>query len=97
MLVDSHCHLDFDAFDEDRADAIKRAKDAESGQWLPSALGSPVQGILSIADSDPNIWCSVGIHPHQVEEEPRVTIEDLVSRAKNPKGRDRRNGPRLLL
>ncbi|MEE2998164.1 MAG: TatD family hydrolase, partial [Pseudomonadota bacterium] len=28
MLVDSHCHLDFDVFDEDRAETIQRAKDA---------------------------------------------------------------------
>ena len=86
MLVDSHSHLDFDAFDEDRADAIQRAKDAGIGTMVTICTRvTRFEGILSIAESDPNIWCSVGIHPHQVEEEPRVTIEDLVSRAKNPK------------
>ena len=86
MLVDSHCHLDFDVFDEDRADAIKRAKDAGIGTMVTICTRvTRFEGILSIAESDPNIWCSVGIHPHQVEEEPRVSIEDLVSRARNPK------------
>ncbi len=86
MLVDSHCHLDFDVFDEDRADTIQRAKDAGIGTMVTICTRlTRFAHILDIAESDPNIWCSVGIHPHQADEEPLVSAEDLVSRAQNPK------------
>ncbi|PPR11279.1 MAG: putative metal-dependent hydrolase YcfH [Alphaproteobacteria bacterium MarineAlpha11_Bin1] len=86
MLVDSHCHLDFDVFDEDRADTIRRAKDAGIGTMVTICTRvTRFAQILNIAESDPNIWCSVGIHPHQADEEPLLSTEDLVSRAQNPK------------
>ena len=85
MLVDSHCHLDFDAFNGDRTDTVRRAKDAGIGTILTIRTHvTRFEKILSIAQSDPDIWCSVGIHPHQAEEEPRVSVEDLVSKAKDP-------------
>ena len=85
MLVDSHCHLDFDAFNGDRTDTVRRAKDAGIGTILTICTHvTRFEKILSIAQSDPDIWCSVGIHPHQAEEEPRVSVEDLVSKAKDP-------------
>ena len=85
MLVDSHCHLDFDVFNGDRTDTVRRAKDAGIGTMLTICTHvTRFEKILSIAQSDPDIWCSVGIHPHQAEEEPRVSVGDLVSRAKDP-------------
>ncbi len=86
MLVDSHCHLDFDVFDEDRRETIQRARDA--GVLAMVTICTRVtkfEEIRAIAETDDNIWCSVGIHPHQVEEEPVATVEDLVSRATHPK------------
>ena len=86
MLVDSHCHLDFDVFDEDRADAIQRARAAGIGTMVTICTRvTRFADILAIAESDPDIWCSVGIHPHQAKEEPRVSVQDLVSRAQNAK------------
>jgi TatD DNase family protein len=86
VLVDSHCHLDFDVFDEDRRETIQRARDA--GVLTMVTICTRVtkfEEIRAIAETDDNIWCSVGIHPHQVEEEPVATVEDLVSRATHPK------------
>ncbi len=86
MLVDSHCHLDFDVFDEDRAETIQRAKDAGIGTMVTICTRvTRFDDILKIAQTDPNIWCSVGIHPHQAEEEPTVSPEDLIERANHPK------------
>jgi TatD DNase family protein len=86
VLVDSHCHLDFDVFDEDRRETIQRARDA--GVLTMVTICTRVtkfEEIRAIAETDDNIWCSVGIHPHQVEEEPVATVEDLVSRATHHK------------
>lgn len=86
MLVDSHCHLDFDVFDEDRQETIQRARDAGVATMVTICTRvTRFEEIRAIAETDENIWCSVGIHPHQAEEEPVVTIEDLVSRAAHPK------------
>ena len=86
MLVDSHCHLDFDVFDEDRSETIQRARDAGVAAMVTiCTMVTKFEEICAIAETDDNIWCSVGIHPHQAEEEPVVTVEDLVSRAAHPK------------
>jgi TatD DNase family protein len=86
VLVDSHCHLDFDVFDEDRRETIQRARDAGVVAMVTICTRvTKFEEIRAIAETDDNIWCSVGIHPHQVEEEPVATVEDLVSRATHPK------------
>lgn len=86
MLVDSHCHLDFDVFDEDRQETIQRARDAGVATMVTICTHvTRFDRIRAIAEADANIWCTVGIHPHQAEEEPIVSVEDLVSRAEHPK------------
>lgn len=86
MLVDSHCHLDFDDFNEDRAETIQRARDAGVATMVTICTRvTRFEEIRAIAESDSDIWCSVGIHPHQAEEEPVVSVEDLVTRAAHPK------------
>ncbi len=86
MLVDSHCHLDFDSFDEDRAETIQRAFDAGVGMLVTICTHfSKFEEILEVAKLDTRIYCSVGIHPHQVEEEPTIALENLLESAKHPK------------
>ncbi len=86
MLVDSHCHLDFDSFDEDRSETIQRAFDAGVGTLVTICTHySKFQTIAAIAELDPRIYCSVGIHPHQVEEEDAINLDDLLQAAKHPK------------
>ena len=66
MLVDSHCHLDFDDFNEDRAETIQRARSAGVATMVTICTRvTRFHEILAIAESDTDIWCSVGIHPHQ--------------------------------
>jgi len=72
MLVDSHCHLDFDRFDEDREDCLKRAVEQGVGTMLTiSTHVTKFPEILALANSDERLYCSVGVHPHQVAEEPK--------------------------
>ena len=86
MLVDSHCHLDFDAFDNDRAATIRRAKKADIRTIVTICTRvSRFQDILALTQIDEEIWCSVGIHPHQVDEEPEVSVEELINHSINPK------------
>lgn len=86
MLVDSHCHLDFENFDEDRAETIQRAIDAGVGTMVTICTRlSRFAEIRAIARSHDRIWCSVGIHPHQVAEEERAKTDQLVALSADPK------------
>mgnify|MGYP001468447963 CR=1 FL=1 len=81
MLVDSHCHLDFPDFDEERDAIIARANDA--GVELMVTISTRVtkfDRIRALAEQYPCVYCSVGTHPHNAGEEAEmaVTTEDLV-------------------
>ena len=86
LLVDSHCHLDFPDFAEDRDGVIARARDA--GVALMVTICTKVSHfpeILAIAEAYENVYCSVGIHPHEAGSEPEVSAADLVEMARHPK------------
>jgi len=84
MLVDSHCHLDF-AKAEDRAGIITRARGAGVRTLLTiSTKLHEFPVVRAIAEGDPDIWCSVGVHPHEAEVEPAAAAA-LVELAQHPK------------
>jgi TatD DNase family protein len=86
MLIDSHCHLDFPDFAEDRAAVITRAKARGVGRMI--TISTQVQrfyDIAAIAERDPDIFCTVGTHPHRAHEEPEASAAELVSLARHPK------------
>ncbi|MEY3526778.1 MAG: hypothetical protein RI997_887, partial [Pseudomonadota bacterium] len=64
MLVDSHCHLDFPDFDVDRDEMLARARLAGVKSIVTiSTRVHRFDAIRAIAESDPDIWCTVGTHP----------------------------------
>ncbi len=86
MLVDSHCHLNFSDFEEDFGDVIKRSREADVKviQTICTKL-SEFSDVLSIAEEYNNIYCSVGVHPHNVEHEIMIEpakILKLINRKK---------------
>jgi len=85
MLVDSHCHLDFDVFNDDREDAIARALEAGVGTLVTICTHlSKFDAVRAIAAAHERVWCSVGIHPHQVAEEGVAPAARLVELAGDP-------------
>ncbi|WP_027142730.1 TatD family hydrolase [Mesorhizobium sp. WSM3626] len=86
MLVDSHCHLDFPDFAEERAAIVARAKAAGIGRMVTiSTRVKRFQQILEIAETFDEVYCSVGTHPHNAAEELDVTTADLVRLSTHPK------------
>lgn len=86
MLIDSHCHLDFPELAADRAGVIARAK--ANGIERMVTISTRVKRfdeIKAIADENPEVWCSVGTHPHNAHEEPEITTADLVQLAEHPR------------
>ncbi len=86
MLVDSHCHLDFPELEEDRAGVLARAKAAGVTSMVTiSTRVAKFATYAAIAESDPDIWCTVGTHPLGVFEEPDVPLERLLDLSSHPK------------
>lgn len=86
MLIDSHCHLDFPDFAEERAAIVARALAAGIGRMVTiSTRVKRFEQILQIAETFDEVYCSVGTHPHNAAEELDITADELVRLAKHPK------------
>ncbi len=86
MLVDSHCHLDFPDFAEERDAIIDRATAAGVGLMVSiSTRVATFPKLRAMVERYPQVYCSVGTHPHNAAEEPDVTAADLVRLAADPK------------
>jgi TatD DNase family protein len=69
MLTDTHCHLDFNKFNEDRDAVIQRALDAGVKRILVPALEmESSKAVVELANSHPNIFAAVGFHPTDLDK-----------------------------
>jgi TatD DNase family protein len=70
-LIDSHCHIDGEAFDEDRDEVVQRARDAGVGVMLNIGTGDPhtddFRQAVAVAERYDNVYASVGVHPHDAK------------------------------
>jgi TatD DNase family protein len=86
MLVDSHCHLDFPDFADDLDAIIARAEAAGIARVVTiSTRVRRLGGLLDIAARFPNVYCSVGTHPHHADEEDGITAQELIDLTQHPK------------
>ena len=86
MLVDSHCHLDFPDFADELDAVVARARAADVGRIVTiSTRVAKHGGLIAIADRFPDVFCSIGTHPHNAHEELDVTAAELAARARHPK------------
>jgi TatD DNase family protein len=86
MLVDSHCHLDFPDFAEEREAIVARALEAGIGRMVTiSTRVKKFAHVLEIAETFDPVYCSVGTHPHNADEELDVSVDDLVRLSNHPK------------
>ncbi len=86
LIVDSHCHLNFPDFQEDIDEVIARAEDEHVGvmQTICTKM-SEFDDIHAISQRYPHVYCSVGVHPHEADKTPTVTVDELVAKAALPK------------
>jgi TatD DNase family protein len=84
MLIDTHAHLDYTDFDEDRAQILSRA--AERGVTEMISIGTRVDSstrAVELAENFPSVWATVGIHPNEADEAPDDAVERLRALAKS--------------
>lgn len=86
MLIDTHCHLDFADFVEERDAIVARAHAAGVRQMVTiSTRVKKLDGLLAITEAYPSVFCSVGTHPNNADEELDIEAEDLVRLSKHEK------------
>jgi TatD DNase family protein len=86
MLVDSHCHLDFPDFAEDLDGIVSRARTAGIGRMVTvSTRVKRLKDLLAIAERYDDVYCSVGTHPHNADEEDGISANELIALTEHPK------------
>ena len=86
MLVDSHCHLDFPDYAGDVDAVVARARAAGVGVCV--SIGTELSrfpGVRAVAEKFPDVWCSVGVHPHEAEKELLDDPAPLLAETGHPK------------
>jgi TatD DNase family protein len=86
VIVDSHCHLNYKGLVERQDEVLTRARAAGVGAMLNiSTRESEWDDIIALADAQPDVWASIGIHPHEADGHVGVDARRLVERAAHPR------------
>ena len=85
-FVDSHCHLDFPDFADELDAVVARARAVGIVRMVTICTRvRRFAQVLAVAHRFPDVFCSVGTHPHNADEELDVTAAELVALAADPK------------
>ena len=86
MLVDSHCHLDFPDFADDLDGVVARARAQNVGRIVTICTRVRQHDkLIAIAERFADVFCSVGTHPHNADEEDGISTAELVAHTAHPK------------
>ncbi|GMM94374.1 TatD family hydrolase [Qipengyuania sp. MTN3-11] len=86
MLVDSHCHLEYEGLVEDQAAVLDRARGAGVGAMLNiSTKRSEWKQVVATANREPDVFASVGIHPHNADDHVDLTEDELLEATGDPR------------
>ena len=86
MLVDSHCHLNYEGLAERQDEILSRARAHGVTAMLNIATReSEWEDILAVAEKHHDVWASVGIHPHDADQHDAVNAARLCEKAAHPR------------
>lgn len=86
MLIDSHCHLEYEGLAEDQAGVLERARTAGIGGFLNiSTRRSEWERVVGTAEREPDVWASIGIHPHEADQHADLGEAALLEASVHPK------------
>jgi TatD DNase family protein len=84
MLADSHCHLNYKGVAEQQAQVLARARARGVTAMLNiSTRESEWDDVIATAEREPDVWASIGIHPHEADQHPDMQTATLVDRARH--------------
>lgn len=86
MLIDSHCHLNYKGLVERQQDVLANARAKGVRGFLNiSTRRSEWDDVVGLAEREPDVWASVGIHPHEAEQHVDLGRDALLEAACNPR------------
>lgn len=86
MLIDSHCHLEYEGLAEDRQAVLERARAAGIGGFLNiSTRRREWDSVIRTAAQENDVWASIGIHPHEADQHADLGEGALLEAARHPK------------
>ena len=86
MLVDSHCHLNYEGLVEDQQAVLERARAVGVGAFLNiSTREREWRDVVATAEREPDVWASIGIHPHEAEQHADLGEGALLAAADHPR------------
>ncbi len=86
MLIDSHCHLEYEGLAENQPDVLARARAAGVGGFLNiSTRRSEWERVVGTAERESDVWASVGIHPHEADAHEDLGAAELLAATENPR------------
>ena len=85
-LIDSHCHLNYEGLVERQAEVLANARErGVSGFLNISTRQGEWADIVAVAEREPDVWASVGVHPHEADSHPDLGASALVEAAGHPR------------
>lgn len=85
-MFDTHVNLHGEAFAQDLEDVLGRARASGVQRFLAICdRYDNFPAVRAIAEAHPDIWCSVGVHPHHAKDFTNLTAETLIAEARHPK------------
>ncbi|MCE7797999.1 TatD family hydrolase [Sphingobium sufflavum] len=86
MFTDSHCHLNYKGLVEEQTAVLERARAGGVSRMLNIATrASEWADVLATAEREPDVWATIGIHPHEADAHPDVDTQRLVEGARHPR------------
>ncbi|WP_271438713.1 TatD family hydrolase [Pontixanthobacter luteolus] len=86
MLIDSHCHLEYEGLIEDQNAVLERARGAGVGGFLNiSTKQAEWEQVVATAAREKDVWASVGIHPHNADQHADMDADELRRAVQHPK------------
>ncbi len=86
VLFDSHLHLTSERFDEDRPEVIARAREAGVSGFVTIASNpSDARRAIALAEREPDMWATAGLHPHEAEATSDALIADVERLTAHPR------------
>ncbi len=82
-MIDTHCHLQTDAYDADRAQVLEDSRAAGVEAFVVPAIDhASFAPTLKIASEHPDVFCALGIHPHSATEWSSLIRNEMLESAK---------------
>jgi TatD DNase family protein len=85
-LIDSHCHLNYEGLVDRQAQILETARErGVSGFLNISTRQREWNDIITVAEREPDVWASVGVHPHEADSHPDLGASALIEAADHPR------------